>query len=480
VTTRQRSATRIAVDFAAVVGAHLIALPLSFGFFVPHAVLAATMTWIFPLSCLYVAALSLAGVYRRTPQPVSTRWLLSSLLIAVLMASAATVVPPGSERSLPLRLVLVAGLILVSGGLLRYSPARRQVILILLSSVTALLIGELALVFGHDPLEVKIVGTPYAKYRQMLLEDPELGFVLKPNSRVFFSSAETGGEPMVVEINSLGLRDREIEPAKHSGTIRIVFVGDSLVFGAGIDVGQALPRQLETALNNGAAPGRHYEVMNWGVGSYCLRQELGFVRRLGAERFRPDLLLVGTGPNDFGQSLNPNTYESQTGALATRTVQRELRRAPRHGIPGLRLYRLAEHLVERVTQRAMAPSDVAAAAGSDAAASTRADIDGFIRYAVDIGVPLAFVLMPPEAIVVGDRSAPFNVTYEVFQDLLKESTPYFDCLPVLRAARRNDPGPLFLPGDRLHFNARGHTVIATALAGFVERQAAVELPGTLE
>ena len=468
-----------AIDFAMAVGAHLIALLSTFGFSVPRAPLVATLEWLVPMSALYLAALALVGVYRSRARPVPTSRLLCALLIAIVAASAIAVFAQGPERALPLRLVLIAGALIAGSSLLRYSAARRQVLLVLLSCAVAGAIGELALVVVYDPLEVKIVGTPYAKYRQMLVEDPELGFVLKPGSRVVFSSEDTGGAPMTVEINSLGLRDREIEMVKPAGTIRVVFVGDSLVFGAGVDIDSTLPRQLERALNTAAAPGAPYQVLNWGVGSYCLRQELGFVRRLDAARFRPDLLLVGTGPNDFGQSLNPNTYESQTGALATRDVQRELRRAPRHGIPALRLYRLTEHLVERVVQGRATPADVAAAAASPAAASTRADVDAFARYAAETRIPIAFVLMPPQQVVLDDRSGPPGVIYQVFRDLLTaRGIPYFDCLPALRAAHRRDPSPLFLPGDRLHFNARGSTAIAAALEAFVARQAAGRAPET--
>jgi hypothetical protein len=64
--------------------------------------------------------------------------------------------------------------------------------------------------------------------------------------------------------NSLGLRNREVT-AKKPGTLRILFVGDSLVSSGETSSGDLYTSVLERRLNGRSVNKMHFEVINAGV-----------------------------------------------------------------------------------------------------------------------------------------------------------------------------------------------------------------------
>lgn len=100
-------------------------------------------------------------------------------------------------------------------------------------------------------------------------------------------------------MNSAGFRDYEYAETKPAATYRIVVVGDSTTAGNGVpDLDQTYTKQLEHLLNTPETPGRHYEVLNMGVGGYHTRQEIETLRVKGL-LYHPDLVLVTFCLNDF-------------------------------------------------------------------------------------------------------------------------------------------------------------------------------------
>jgi lysophospholipase L1-like esterase len=96
-------------------------------------------------------------------------------------------------------------------------------------------------------------------------------------------------------VNGDGLRDRDFAIEKPPDTLRIVSIGDSVAYGEFVALEDTYAKRLEARLN--AGDGRHYEVINLGVGGYNTRQELIRYRAKG-RKYRPDLLLIGFVLND--------------------------------------------------------------------------------------------------------------------------------------------------------------------------------------
>jgi lysophospholipase L1-like esterase len=81
-----------------------------------------------------------------------------------------------------------------------------------------------------------------------------------------------GGRGQIVgkdtEINSLGFRGPEFSPVKALGTLRVVVLGDSVVFGQGVEEPDTLPAQLSRRLQESLP--QPVEVINAGFRGYNL------------------------------------------------------------------------------------------------------------------------------------------------------------------------------------------------------------------
>lgn len=89
----------------------------------------------------------------------------------------------------------------------------------------------------------------------------------------------------------VGMREQSIDLSRP----RVLFVGDSIVYGQGVQAGETMTAKLE-----GLLPG--WQVLNAGVSGYSPDQELVYLRRIIAA-VKPHVVLVGayTG-NDFSTS----------------------------------------------------------------------------------------------------------------------------------------------------------------------------------
>jgi lysophospholipase L1-like esterase len=97
--------------------------------------------------------------------------------------------------------------------------------------------------------------------------------------------------------NSLGLRNREVGP-KPPGTIRLLFLGDSLIWSGDTSSGALYTEVLERRLNARALNSPlAFEVINAGIPGYTTYQELEFLKIYGLE-MAPDLVILGFVFND--------------------------------------------------------------------------------------------------------------------------------------------------------------------------------------
>ena len=158
----------------------------------------------------------------------------------------------------------------------------------------ALLVGEIVLRMRfEDPF------TGQGEFRDSwrlvgLTSDPELEFSFQPGyeGRMTLS----GEYDVPFRINAQGLRDDHEYAAEHPGTTRILLVGDSFVFGIGVELQDTLGKQLERALN-AARPGQPVEVVAAGVPSYGIDAYALLIERW-VPRLRPELVVVALYPGN--------------------------------------------------------------------------------------------------------------------------------------------------------------------------------------
>ncbi len=117
--------------------------------------------------------------------------------------------------------------------------------------------------------------------------DPLLGWKNKAGSSGVFRTPERVTN---ILINSKGLRDGEHEYSKN-GRFRILILGDSFVWGYGIEMGKRFTEYLQALLGDRA------EVINAGVTGYGTDQELLYFREEGV-RYSPNLVITAFGSHD--------------------------------------------------------------------------------------------------------------------------------------------------------------------------------------
>ena len=105
-----------------------------------------------------------------------------------------------------------------------------------------------------------------------------------------------GPDAGLVRINSLGFRGREVTPRKDPGVVRVLVVGDSFVFGIGVDEEHLFVTRLERRLRD--LTGVPHQVVNLGVAGFSTDQEYLLLRERGLA-LAPDVVLLLMCDNDF-------------------------------------------------------------------------------------------------------------------------------------------------------------------------------------
>lgn len=133
--------------------------------------------------------------------------------------------------------------------------------------------------------------------------DPEIGHWLKPDQKAFTHDK-------LVEINSLGIRDREYTSNPASGTYRILAVGDSQTFGNGLASTDTWPKQLEHVLNKNN--NTQFEVINSGLpGSDTWQHEIILQRML--KNYNPTTIVLAFYVNDVVKKGTPSFPKKHQG-----------------------------------------------------------------------------------------------------------------------------------------------------------------------
>ncbi|NOZ86322.1 MAG: SGNH/GDSL hydrolase family protein, partial [Deltaproteobacteria bacterium] len=95
-------------------------------------------------------------------------------------------------------------------------------------------------------------------------------------------------------MNNLGMRDRDYDPKKPAGVKRILMLGDSIVWGSGIDQDLTFENQLEEMLKKSGA---RVQILNMGVPGYNAVMMAAYLRERGLA-LKPDYVLALVGLND--------------------------------------------------------------------------------------------------------------------------------------------------------------------------------------
>lgn len=125
----------------------------------------------------------------------------------------------------------------------------------------------------------------------LIAADPACMYTLKPDQDIFRFFAHT-------HVNHFGMRSDEVPSRRIPGTLRILFVGDSIAYGTS----RVDQQQLFTEILHRELPSivhRPVEVLNASAGGWAIDNEYSYVRSRGA--FQSDLVLLVLNDGDLSQ-----------------------------------------------------------------------------------------------------------------------------------------------------------------------------------
>jgi len=292
-----------------------------------------------------------------------------------------------------------------------------------------------------------------------------------------------------VRINRRGLRDDEVAIPAPAGTLRILGLGDSFLFGQGVRQEETLDAALEKALSRRF--GCRVEFINAGVPSFGTADQLDWLKAEGWS-YKPDAVLLLFFDNDPQDSIVRETYTVVGGKLRPYPRRESATPIPAERLPAVlqrdmfatgapnrpepqRSGWLSRHLhLARLVRQVIAARQPSAVEVSQrqmeerrTLALTTALLLEIERQCRERDVPFVVALMPDPAQTFRRRRAGPSPTSlrdhyaPMTRALEKAGVRVIDLLPTLRAA---DPTgkTTFFQKDR-HLTARGHRVAAEAL-----------------
>lgn len=128
---------------------------------------------------------------------------------------------------------------------------------------------------------------------------PLLGWAMIPNATGAFFSREFS---TTIKINSQGFRDEEFSLKKSENRTRIAVIGDSMVYGFGVENNETFSTILGKKL------GEKYEVLNFGVSGYGTDQYY-LLLNTTVLQYTPDVVVIEFYPNDLANAGNSEQYD---------------------------------------------------------------------------------------------------------------------------------------------------------------------------
>ena len=329
-----------------------------------------------------------------------------------------------------------------------------KISILLTSVIIALLLCELSLrfVFKAWPFEQN-VNLPY-----LTPKDEALRFRVTP---------ENGR-------NSLGLRNREIKEKKDQ--FRILFLGDSLVWGGDTSSGELYTQVIEKNLNKESYRlGCEVEVINGGIPGYTTFQEFEFLKIYGLD-MKPDLVILGFALNDLYKYFHKPTKNKILGLDPSRNLNRfDVDTYPGSLLSQSYLAHMTVWALDLILKKIIGfpyftfnyRSDTYTAWKDYAWRKESELIDEMNELLKKKGIKFVIVSFPLSE-QLNDKNLQLNREYVLFpQKKLKElcnsyKIPYLD---LTDAIYRN--GGTRLYNDYFHLNLRGNDIVARVITDFL-------------
>jgi hypothetical protein len=309
---------------------------------------------------------------------------------------------------------------------------------------------------------------------------PVLGWYSQKNKTAVLESANFS--KVEVHTNSEGFRGtREYSAEKPKGMIRVSVLGDSFVFGFGVQDGEAFPALLELQ-------DKSREVLNLGVPGYGIDQIYLSYREI-ARKYHSDIVLIGIFQEDFWRctrsfadsghvkpyfSLDPrgklvlhNVPVPKPYSLNTNQFPPLLEQTPAQKILNESvLYRLAQKPLRRLAKnlRLIDPES------SEEWLIGRAILHQLIVDVRRDGAAPVIVLMPSQGWAQNTRRTSLEKSILRFAD--REKIGLIDLKPVFNDAVAKDGLETYYIKNDWHWTPQGHALTAKTIEEYFSRKGA--------
>ena len=266
------------------------------------------------------------------------------------------------------------------------------------------------------------------------------------------------------QVNSIGLRDREINPQKPANSYRIMIIGDSFMFGSGMPENEfTTPRVIERVLSKDfSKSGRELEVLNAGIPGSLTADWVEILKKAGTQ-FKPDLILVvfflrdGTNTSSLGSFFGPIRKEIETINS----------KRPLYGISKLFTFFVdRSDRLDLSARYSKALIDSYTGTTEQQAEWSRAKTNLRIiqKSAEDLDAKMALAIYP--VLVELGAKYPFKAINDAIEKYCNSlSVPVFDMLPAF--LNQFEP-ELWVSAYDQHPNKKAHQIAAEALVPFIK------------
>ena len=287
---------------------------------------------------------------------------------------------------------------------------------------------------------------------------------LNPSATRFSATKGYELDPARKNINTRGLRDREFPLLKPANTFRILALGDSYTYGAGVSIEETYVKQLEATLNETLNDrGFRYEVLNAGVPGYNTYQELIHLREVGLQ-YNPDMILLGFTLSDAELGFfGLKSVEGRSWLLQFKEWVKD--HFALYSFVRLRLKRLVDRLKAAklgiiIGGTAVSPLRLAVdGKTSPGWELCRQSLEGFATLARERGIPLLLVIYP--FLVNLDDTYPFRDSHTL---IAKTATDYgMNVVDLLSEFMGHEPSTLWVSPRDSHPNASANAIAASGV-----------------
>jgi lysophospholipase L1-like esterase len=162
----------------------------------------------------------------------------------------------------------------------------KKLLVVFVVLIICFLLGELSVrLYLRHKIFYDIEMVRYSMLIKTESMNPKIGHVHRPNATAHLMG-------VLVRTNSDGLRDQEY-PLQRTNKKRIVFLGDSMTFGWGVEHEDTFENVLERELNNPHPT----EIINMGAGNYNTEQQVNLFLEKGL-KYNPDKVVLFYSIND--------------------------------------------------------------------------------------------------------------------------------------------------------------------------------------